>query len=103
VTDSATGITREELAALVAAGRSVALLDVRSADEFATGSVAGARNVLPEQLAQEVAGLPEGTLVVTVCNHGGSRSRGAARTLREGGLADATHLVGGAKGLEPGH
>lgn len=95
-------MTREEVDAVASIGAAVALLDVRTPEEFATGSVPGARNVPVEQLADEIARFPEGALIVTICNHGGQRSQGAARSLRDRGL-DATHLVGGAKGLRPGH
>jgi rhodanese-related sulfurtransferase len=37
-----------------------------------------------------------------VCNHGGSRSQGAAKTLRDRGV-DARFLVGGVKGARAGH
>ena len=90
------GITREE----IPKDRTVVLLDVRSPEEFAQGSIPGARNVLPDRLQDEV--VPSGALVVTVCNHGGSRSQGAARSLRERGV-DARFLVGGVKGPRAGH
>ena len=93
------GITREELAELPK-DRKVVLLDVRSPEEFAEGSIPRAKNVLPDRLRDEV--LPTGALVVTVCNHGGPRSQGAAKTLREQGI-DARFLVGGVKGPKPGH
>ena len=93
------GITREELAQLPK-DRTVVLLDVRSAEEFAEGSVPGARNVLPDRLQDEV--VPRDALVVTVCNHGGPRSQGAAKSMRERGI-DARFLVGGVKGPKPGH
>ena len=93
------GITREELAQLPK-DRTVVLLDVRSAEEFAEGSIPGARNVLPDRLGNEV--VPANALVVTVCNHGGPRSQGAAKSLRERGI-DAKFLVGGVKGPRAGH
>jgi len=93
------GITREELAQLPK-DRTVVLLDVRSAEEFAEGSIPGARNVLPDRLQDEV--LPRDALVVTVCNHGGPRSQGAAKSLGERGV-DARFLVGGVKGPRAGH
>jgi rhodanese-related sulfurtransferase len=93
------GITREELAQLPK-DRTVVLLDVRSAEEFAEGSVLGAKNVLPDRLQDEP--VPRDALVVTVCNHGGPRSQGAAKALRERGI-DARFLVGGVKGPRAGH
>jgi len=93
------GITREEFAELPK-DRKVVLLDVRSPEEFAEGSIPGAKNVLPDRLQDEQ--FPSGALVVTVCNHGGGRSQGAAKQLRERGI-DARYLVGGVKGPKPGH
>jgi rhodanese-related sulfurtransferase len=90
------GITREELPK----DRPVVLLDVRSSEEFAEGSILGAKNVLPDRLQDEI--FPRDALVVTVCNHGGGRSQGAAKTLRERGV-DAKYLIGGVKGPKPGH
>jgi len=92
------GITRDALAAL--SGRTVLLLDVRSPTEFAQGSIAGAKNVPAERVATEP--LPADVVVVTVCNHGGSRSQGAAAALRARGV-EATDLVGGVKGAKAGH
>ena len=92
-------ITREQLAE-VPKDRPVLLLDVRSPEEFAEGSIPGAKNVLPERLEAEI--IPRDALVVTVCNHGGSRSQGAAKALRERGI-DARFLAGGVKGPRAGH
>jgi rhodanese-related sulfurtransferase len=93
------GITREQLSELTS-DRNVVLLDVRSPEEFAEGTVPGAKNVLPDRLADE--SIPRDALVVTVCNHGGPRSQGAANALRERGI-DARFLVGGVKGPRAGH
>ena len=93
------GITRDELAQLPK-DHTVLLLDVRSAEEFAEGSIPGARNVPPDRLQDEK--FPPGALVVAVCNHGGGRSQGAAKSLRERGV-DARYLVGGVKGPKAGH
>ena len=93
------GITREEFAELPK-DRKVVLLDVRSPEEFAEGSIPGAKNVLPDRLQDEQ--FPSGALVVTVCNHGGGRSQSAAKHLHERGV-DARYLVGGVKGPKAGH
>jgi rhodanese-related sulfurtransferase len=94
-------ITRTELESLMAEGRRVVVLDVRTADEFARGTVFGARNVTAAELPDAIAGLPRDAVVVAVCNHGGSRSQGAAQVLRDAGL-DARFLVGGVHGSSPG-
>ncbi len=94
------GISRDALAAMTATGRTVVVLDVRSPEEFGQGTVDGALNVPADLVAD--AQLPPGATVVTVCNHGGSRSRGAAEILRARGI-DATYLLGGVKGPKAGH
>ena len=92
------GYTRAEVERLRREGRRVVLLDVRSAEEFAAGTVDGARHAPAERLDDERTALPSDALVVAVCNHGGPRSQGAAQKLRDAGFADARHLVGGVKG-----
>lgn len=59
-------VSREELAARVAAGE-VVLLDVRPEDEFAAGHVPGALNVPLDRLEAAMAGLPRDREVVAYC------------------------------------
>jgi rhodanese-related sulfurtransferase len=94
---SVAGYTVADIEAFRAAGRTVVAIDVRSAEEFAKGSALGARHVPPDQL-ETIATGPTGTVVVTVCNHGGPRSQGAAARLRSLGVESARHLVGGVHG-----
>ncbi len=94
----ADGVTRAQVEDIVRSGRRVLLVDVRSAEEFAAGSVPGAIHVLPDRLAADLPRLPADAVVVAVCDHGGPRSQGAAELLREAGFATATHLVGGVQG-----
>lgn len=92
------GYSRAELAAWSAEGRPFVTLDVRSAEEFAKGTAVGARHVPPDALEAFAAASDPGVPVVAVCNHGGSRSRAAAATLRSRGVLLARHLVGGVHG-----
>lgn len=92
-----TGYTRDDVVALQNTGE-VVVLDVRSPEEFAVGSVAGARNVPVDGLRDEATRLAPEAVVVTVCTHGGRRSQGAAELLRELGFPNASHLVGGVTG-----
>jgi len=96
-------VTLDELRASLDRG-GIALLDVRSPQEFAgasgygcdprQGHIAGARNLpLDELLAcrcaedvRALVGLPEGAEIVAYC-HSGSRSAFAAQLLRDAGYA----------------
>ncbi|MEQ1505911.1 MAG: rhodanese-like domain-containing protein [Myxococcota bacterium] len=93
-----TAYTRADLDRLAASGRTVELVDVRSPSEFAAGSVPGARSIPADAVVEALATLARDRVVVAVCNHGGSRSQGAAAALRAAGFADAGHLVGGVHG-----
>jgi rhodanese-related sulfurtransferase len=74
--------------------RHAQLVDVRSADEFATGSVPNARNIPLREIGQRAAELRKDRPVILVCNHGRSSGR-AAMTLRAGGLGEVYVLAGG--------
>lgn len=75
----------------------VVVVDVRTPDEFAAGSLPGARNLPLDELGVHLEALPAGP-VLTVCSKGGGRSQSAARVLREHGY-DARHLEGGFLGF----
>jgi rhodanese-related sulfurtransferase len=92
------GYTRAEIEAMRASGRTVVLFDVRSAEEFAKGTALDARHLPADQLDGALGSLPREAVLVTVCNHGGHRSQGAAQKLRDAGFAEARHLVGGVAG-----
>lgn len=91
-------IDREKLNELAATGKPLIVIDVRSAEEFAAGTVQGAVNVPADQLAAKTAELPKDATIVTVCNYGGARSCGAAEQLRSIGFERAVALKGGVKG-----
>ena len=76
----------------LARGEPVVIVDVRSAQEFLAGHVDGAVNIPSEQLSAQDA------TIVTVCNHGGQRSCGAAAELRAMGFENVSALRGGTHG-----
>jgi rhodanese-related sulfurtransferase len=96
------GISRETLAALRASGRRIHVFDVRTAEEFAEGTVDGAEHLSRDRFEEVARTLGPEAYVVTVCNHGGSNCQGAAAALVALGM-DARHLIGGVKGPKEGH
>lgn len=100
---------------LIEAGRlvsgteaSAALVDIRQASEYAAGHVVGARNLELGELADHLAELPAGPLVV-MCGHG-ERAMSAASILQRAGRTGVAVLDGGpadwmqaaGRGLETG-
>ena len=71
------------------------ILDVRTADEFASGHVPGAVNISHESVAARVSelGTDKSRPVVVYCEKGG-RAGKAASVLLEAGFSDVRHLVG---------
>jgi len=80
---------QEDIRSIVQAGATV--LDVRTPEEFAGGSVPGAVNLPVQDLAARLAEVPKGKPVVVFCRSGG-RSASAARLLRAEGWT--VHDVG---------
>jgi rhodanese-related sulfurtransferase len=70
------------------------IIDVRSADEYASGHIAGAVNVPIDTLSKAVEGLPEGPLI-TACSMGGRAGRAA--DLLDGAGRTAFTIIGGTK------
>jgi hydroxyacylglutathione hydrolase len=88
----------EQLRQLVREGTSLSIVDVRTPAEFLAGHVEGAVNIPADQLATRHAELDASKPIVTVCNHGGSRSRNAAEQLRTLGYDRTLPLRGGTHG-----
>jgi len=88
-----TDISQEQL--LSNPPNSALLLDVRTADEFASGHVPGAVNIPHDQLASRLDELNTGkeNPVVVYCERGG-RAGKAASVLLEAGYQDVRHLAG---------
>lgn len=91
-------IEPRQLVEIRARGEPVVFVDVRSAEEHAAGTVEGAIHIPAAELPSRIGELSAGALVITVCNHGGPRSCGAAERLRTLGFPRAVALKGGVHG-----
>lgn len=72
------------------------LLDVRTADEFALGTLPGAVNIPLDELRDRLAEVPHGCPVVVFCGVG-LRGYLAQNILRMNGFDDVRNLIGGLK------
>lgn len=84
----------QDLQALLHAGESPFLLDVREADEWETCKLAGATLIPLGQLTERSSEVPQNRPVVVYCHHGG-RSARAVQWLRQNGYSQAVNLAGG--------
>lgn len=87
-------IEPEDLAARLAAGESLILLDVREPWEFEIARLSGSILLATSDFAALLPRLFEARAVVAVCHHG-VRSYSAALWLRERGVRGAVSLAGG--------
>lgn len=94
-------VTAEALLARIAAGESLLVLDVRSADEYAAGHVPGAINVPHGELtpAHDAVRAWAERPVVVYCRSG-RRSAIAIEVLEKGGFSRVQHLEGDMLGWE---
>lgn len=69
-------------------------LDVRSADQFKTGSIPQARNLPAADLEAKLNTLPKNKPVILICNQGRDSAK-VASSLRKQGFDDAVSLEGG--------
>src|SRR3989338_3242334 len=76
-------------------GRPVTWQDVRQADEFTAGHIAGALNVPYDQVAPLAATLPHDQPIVLYCIHSAHRAPEAAKALRAAGFDNVSVLEGG--------
>jgi hydroxyacylglutathione hydrolase len=72
----------------------MAVIDVRSADEFRGGHVRGARHIMAGHLADHVGELPRDRPIALVCGSG-YRSTVAASVLERAGFHDVVNVAGG--------
>lgn len=87
------GIMKQVSPVDAANGRDAQIIDVRGASEWADGHVPGAMHVPLTELADRMADLPDGPLVLHC--QGGSRSVIAASLLLAAGRDDVTNMEGG--------
>jgi len=98
-------ITAEELHTRLdtdAADQRPAVIDVREADEWATGHIEGATHIPLGQLMQHLAEVPRDRDVVLVCHLGG-RSEMATNQLLRAGVERAINMRGGMDAWEGNH
>ena len=74
----------------------VALVDVRTADEYAVGSIPGAVNIPLDDLRQRLAELPTDRPIYLFCGVG-LRGYLASNILKDNGFTDVRNLIGGIK------
>lgn len=72
----------------------VTLIDVRTAEEFATGAIEGAINLPLDDIRESLASIPAGKPVVLYCGVG-LRGYLASCILRQNGFNDVRNLIGG--------
>ncbi len=87
-------VTPAELAARIARGDRLLLLDVREVHEWDAGHLAGARLAPLSRFGEAIASLEPGVEVVAYCRSG-VRSQTAGRMLREAGFERVWSLAGG--------
>jgi rhodanese-related sulfurtransferase len=75
-------------------GRNAVIVDVRTPEEFAKGSLPGARNVPADKLAEKTRDIKKDKPLIVVCASG-SRAGRAAAQLRASGFAEVYVLAGG--------
>ena len=83
----------DEAVAIVGTGKAL-LLDVRDANSFAAGHVAGARNMAFGNLGDIIGTTPKTQPVVIYCYHGNA-SQEYAQALSDFGFSDVTSVDGG--------
>jgi len=69
-------------------------VDIRSADQFKTGSVPQARNIPGDELEAKADSLPKSKPIILVCDNG-TRTGPAAGTLRKLGFEQVFSMQGG--------
>ena len=87
-------VTPEQIKARQDAGERLYFLDVREANEYAEGHIAGSKLVPLGQLSSQLGSLPKDRAIVAVC-YSGSRSSVAMSLLKRSGFGNVLNLRGG--------
>lgn len=92
----ATGEVNPTEATLLINREDALVIDVRETNEYASGFIAGSRNIPLARLAERLGELDgdKNRKVVVACA-GGSRSAQAVKTLTQAGFTDVRNLAGG--------
>jgi len=90
-------ISKKEVEQLMASGKRILILDVRSDEEYKQQHIEGAVNIPVDRLEKETNELKETELIVTACGKGGGRSAKAAQLLTAKGFS-SKWLCGGTLG-----
>ena len=69
------------------------IVDVRTPEEFASGSYPGAKNIPVQVIGSRLSEIPKDKPVVVFCRSG-ARSSAAAATLKQAGYTDVTNAGG---------
>lgn len=91
---SSSELSAVQLAAQLRDCNDLLLIDVRETHEFSYSHLSGALNFPLSQLAERLNEIPEHSNIVVYCKSG-SRSQKAVSLLRQAGLLNVRHLVGG--------
>jgi rhodanese-related sulfurtransferase len=75
-------------------GRNATIVDIRSPEEFAKGSLPNAKNLPAEKIGERMRELKKDRPLIVVCPTGSTASRAAAQ-LRAGGFSEVYVLGGG--------
>ncbi len=89
-----TDITPKELAAKIASGEEIVLIDVREPYEWSAGHLENARHIPMQQIPHHVAELPRDRELVMICRSG-SRSANVQQFLMSQGFTSVKNLAGG--------
>lgn len=90
-------ISKKEVEQLMASGKKILILDVRSNKEYAEQHIEGALNIPLDMLQNNLDELKKTGLIITACGSGGGRSTKAAQLLTENGFS-SNWLCGGTFG-----
>lgn len=88
----------QQLQEYIQSGEPIRVLDVRDAGEYAAGHIEGATHVQGGDLAESLAGIPEGDGPLAVICNSGYRSTAAASLLRQQGFTDLINVTSGMNG-----
>ncbi len=91
-------ISAQQLHDSVSAGRPMRVLDIRDEDEWRSGHVPGSAHIQGGELAESLAGVPEGAGPLVVMCRSGYRSTAVSSALRRKGIEGILNLTGGMLG-----